>query len=168
MLWGGQKCPTAKICVPYLRALPAGMMKLALAALGAATAVVADPLACQPNDEQPMLPTYHIIGNVTKHADGTIKLEPINDCSGVTYSQGLYHVWHQCCQNHWDHVGSDIPECSHPAFHSRIVHIAFAESGHSTGAPVLCLSLVSTEFIVHCFVLTDEAAPACRLRCMRR
>jgi hypothetical protein len=59
-----------------------------------------DPLACQPNAEQPMLPIYHIIGNVTKNVDGSIKLEAINDCSGVTYSQGIYHVWHQCCQNH--------------------------------------------------------------------
>ena len=39
------------------------------------------PLACQPNAEQPMLPTFHIIGNVTKNADSTIKLEPINDCA---------------------------------------------------------------------------------------
>ena len=69
-----------------------------LAALGLAAA---DPLACQPNEEQPMLPLYHIIGNVTKNSDGSIKLEPINDCSGVTYAQGIYHVWHQCCQNHW-------------------------------------------------------------------
>ena len=45
-----------------------------------------------------MLPTFHIIGNVTKNADGSIKLEAINDCSGVTYSNGIYHVWHQCCQ----------------------------------------------------------------------
>eukprot|EP01045_Picozoa_sp_COSAG04_P014277 COSAG04_NODE_1058_length_8522_cov_2.908702_6_plen_58_part_00 len=45
-----------------------------------------------------MLPTFHIIGNVTQAADGAITLEPINDCSGVTYYKGLYHVWHQCCQ----------------------------------------------------------------------
>ena len=24
--------------------------------------------------------------------------------SGVTYYNGIYHVWHQCCQNHWDHA----------------------------------------------------------------
>jgi len=66
--------------------------------------VSADPLACQPNAEQPMLPIYHIIGNVTKHTDGSINLEAINDCSGVTYKDGIYHVWHQCCQNHWDHA----------------------------------------------------------------
>ena len=48
----------------------------------------------------------HIIGNVTKNADNSIKLEPINDCSGVTFYKGIYHVWHQCCQNHWDHVGA--------------------------------------------------------------
>ena len=45
---------------------------------------------------------------MTKNSDGSIKLEPINDCSGVTYAQGIYHVWHQCCQNHWDHVISKV------------------------------------------------------------
>lgn len=65
----------------------------------------AGPLACQPNEKYPMLPTFHIIGNVTQTTDGSIKLEPINDCSGVTFYKGIYHVWHQCCQNHWDHVG---------------------------------------------------------------
>lgn len=67
-------------------------------------AVRPDPLACQPNDAQPMIPIYHIIGNVTVAADGSVSLEPINDASGVTYYNGLYHIWHQCCQNHWDHV----------------------------------------------------------------
>jgi len=65
------------------------------------------PLACQPNDKQPMLPIFHIIGNVTMDPSGNnvSKLEPINDVSGVTYTaNGIYHVWHQCCQNHWDHV----------------------------------------------------------------
>ena len=42
------------------------------------------PLACQANDKFPMLPTFHIIGNVTQATDGSITLEPINDCSGVT------------------------------------------------------------------------------------
>ena len=69
-----------------------------------AARAAADPLACQPNAQQPMLPTFHIIGNVTARADGGIDLEPINDASGVTYYNGIYHVWHQCCQNHWDHV----------------------------------------------------------------
>jgi hypothetical protein len=40
----------------------------------------------------------HIIGNVTKSSNGDITLEPINDCSGVTFYEGLWHVWHQCCQ----------------------------------------------------------------------
>lgn len=62
------------------------------------------PLACQPNSEQPMLPIFHIIGNVTKNADGSVALEPVNDCSGVTFADGIYHLWHQCCQNHWDHL----------------------------------------------------------------
>ena len=62
------------------------------------------PLTCQDNAKFPMLPTFHIIGNVSQSTDGSIMLEPINDASGVTYYKGLYHVWHQCCQNHWDHV----------------------------------------------------------------
>ena len=63
------------------------------------------PLACQPNAVQPMLPIYHIIGNVTVSADGNVtSLEPVNDASGVTFYGGLWHVWHQCCQNHWDHL----------------------------------------------------------------
>lgn len=117
-------------------------MALALVFCGAPHGhVQADPLACQPNEEFPMLcvchatcclhprkeppmhacavclsapgairltagwrrcrPTYHLIGNVTKSSDGSIKLEPINDASGVTYKDGIYHAWHQCCQNHW-------------------------------------------------------------------
>jgi len=57
---------------------------------------------------QPMLPTFHIIGNVTPHADNrAIQLEEINDASGITYYKGIYHVWHQCCQNHFDHVISN-------------------------------------------------------------
>ena len=63
--------------------------------LVSASAAGPEPLACQPNDEQPMLPIFHIIGNVTKNADNSIKLEAINDCSGVTFYEGLWHVWHQ-------------------------------------------------------------------------
>ena len=33
-------------------------------------------------------------GNVTQAKDGSINLEPINDASGVTYYNGLYHVWY--------------------------------------------------------------------------
>jgi hypothetical protein len=62
------------------------------------------PLACQPNAEQPMLPVFHFIGNVSKNASGHIALEQINDVSGITYHEGLWHVWHQCCQDHWDHA----------------------------------------------------------------
>jgi hypothetical protein len=49
----------------------------------ALTARAEDPLACQPNNEQPMLPIYHIIGNVTQKSDGTINLEPIKCASAA-------------------------------------------------------------------------------------
>lgn len=72
---------------------PARVVAAAIVSVAAA-----DPLACQPNDQQPMLPIFHLIGNVTQAPDGSITLEPINDCSGVTYYEGLWHVWHQCCK----------------------------------------------------------------------
>eukprot|EP01051_Picozoa_sp_SAG22_P007993 SAG22_NODE_585_length_8867_cov_11.509580_7_plen_637_part_00 len=113
----GRRANSAAAAPPPRRLLAAARplswlreMKLALAAaaLAAAASSMASstpgPLACQPNEEQPMLPIYHIIGNVSKDAEGGIKLEHINDVSGVTYREGIYHVWHQCCQNHWDHV----------------------------------------------------------------
>ena len=81
----------------------ATLMSVALFAVAGASDP--SPLACQTNADQPMLPIFHIIGNVSTDSSGVVtKLEPINDCSGVTYYGGLYHVWHQCCQNHWDHV----------------------------------------------------------------
>ena len=76
------------------------------------------PLTCQDNDMFPMLPTFHIIGNVSQATDGAIKLEPINDASGVTFYNGIYHVWHQCCQNHWDHVG----DSAHLSCPFRVAH----------------------------------------------
>ena len=33
---------------------------------------------------------------------------PINDVSAVAKSGDVYHVFHQCCQNHWDHVVSKV------------------------------------------------------------
>jgi len=58
----------------------------------------ADPLACQPNALQPMLPIFHIIGNVSASGPGAnITVEAINDASGFTYSaNGITHLWHQC------------------------------------------------------------------------
>ena len=47
------------------RAAVVATLLLATAADAAATADPT-PLACQPNAEQPMLPVFHIIGNVTK------------------------------------------------------------------------------------------------------
>lgn len=79
-------------------------------ALGAAALVAggaaASPLACQPLETQPMLPIFHIIGNVTPGAGNNVTVEPINDASGITFYRGLWHVWHQCCQDHWDHCVS--------------------------------------------------------------
>ena len=49
-----------------------------LVVFGTASAAGPTPLACQPNAEQPMLPVFHVIGNVTKNTDNSIKLEPIN------------------------------------------------------------------------------------------
>ena len=66
------------------------------------------PNTCQPRASHPFLPIYHIIGNVTSDASGRIdSIEDINDVSSVILHRGIYHVFHQCCQNHWDHVVSN-------------------------------------------------------------
>lgn len=70
-----------------------------------------DPITCQPFKTKPHLPIYHIIG----HVSASLDVEQINDCSGVVKYKGLYHVFHQCCQNHWDHVVSrDLAKFVHP------------------------------------------------------
>lgn len=68
-----------------------------LAALAVARASVCAPLTSKERS-----PIYHILGN-TK--DGG--LENINDASGIVLYKGVWHVFHQCCQNHWDHVVSE-------------------------------------------------------------
>lgn len=65
------------------------------------------PNTCQPRSKHPFMPIYHIIGNVTTNDDGLVtNVESINDVSSVFLYKGIYHVFHQCCQNHWDHVVS--------------------------------------------------------------
>ena len=83
---------------------------LQLLALGAAALsglAAAEPNTCQPRSRHPFMPIYHIIGNVTSSADGGVRqVEAINDVSSAFLYKGIYHVFHQCCQNHWDHVVS--------------------------------------------------------------
>ena len=62
------------------------------------------PLTCQPPELQ--IPIFHIIGNITRNATGALVREDINDANGVFRYKGVWHVFHQCCQNHWDHVVS--------------------------------------------------------------
>jgi hypothetical protein len=70
-------------------------------------AAEAVPNTCQPRSKHPFMPIYHVIGNVTSAADGTVtRVEAINDVSSAFLYKGVYHVFHQCCQNHWDHVVS--------------------------------------------------------------
>ena len=90
------------------------MVSAASAAFGAAAVALlfagpaaAEPNTCQPRSKHPFMPIYHIIGNVTSGADGAVtKVEAINDVSSAFLYEGIYHVFHQCCQNHWDHVVS--------------------------------------------------------------
>ena len=86
-------------------------MKLILAvyavAIQATLATTPTPNTCQPRSKHPFMPIYHIIGNVTTNQDGVVtSVESINDVSSVFLYKGIYHVFHQCCQNHWDHVVS--------------------------------------------------------------
>ena len=79
------------------------------AAAMTATTAGDEPITCQPKEVHPRIPIFHIIGNVTQLDSknrSDIKLAPINDASAVVKSGDVYHIFHQCCQNHWDHVVS--------------------------------------------------------------
>ena len=76
---------------------------LTLGFLMVASIAQATPNTCQPREAEPLLPIFHIIGNVTGEA-GHLTIENINDISAIVLYKGIYHVFHQCCQNHWDHM----------------------------------------------------------------
>jgi len=92
----------------YAYHLFAAMRALIIVAFAAVAETT--PNTCQPRSTQPFMPIYHIIGNVTSDATGQVtQVESINDVSSVIEwppKSGLYHIYHQCCQNHWDHVVS--------------------------------------------------------------
>lgn len=81
------------------------------------------PLTCQPLALHPLIPIFHIIGSVSvnKSLPGGLEFEHINDANGIFSYKGVWHVFHQCCQNHWDHVVSSdlvhwkrLPSPVHP------------------------------------------------------
>ena len=95
-----------------IAAAPAGMKLLLMAAAAAAAAAApsADlppPRECRPRADAPYLPIFHIVGNITETGGGSFTTEAINDVSKIMEYKGVWHVFHQCCQNHWDHVVSD-------------------------------------------------------------
>ena len=69
---------------------------------------MAPALMCQPLGFAPLIPIFHIIGSVSvnKSLPGGLEFEHINDVNGIFQYRGVWHVFHQCCQNHWDHVAS--------------------------------------------------------------
>ena len=44
----------------------------------------------------------------TDATDKVTQVEAINDVSSAFLYKGIYHIFHQCCQNHWDHVVSKV------------------------------------------------------------
>ena len=71
-----------------------------------AAASSATPNTCQPRADQPLMPIFHIIGNITG-TGRTLSAEHINDVSAVVMHGGLYHIFNQGNGNYWDHVVSD-------------------------------------------------------------
>ena len=53
-------------------------------------------------------PTYHIVNNVTKHADGHASMEPLNDANGIFLYGGIYHVMNQAGGGNWTHVRENL------------------------------------------------------------
>ena len=85
-----------------------GVMRRAVALLLApgllSSSLEAAPITCQPLrafSGASDFPTYHIMGHVSGSVGKGIGREAINDCSGIVNHRGVYHVFHQCCQNHW-------------------------------------------------------------------
>jgi hypothetical protein len=71
---------------------------------------------CQPASAQPNWPTYHIVNNVTKHADGHLTMEALNDANGVFEYRGIYHVMNQAGGGNWTHaISSDLVHWFHIA-----------------------------------------------------
>ena len=62
---------------------------------------------CQPASEQPDWPTFHIVNNVTKHEDGHLTVEALNDANAVFHYGGLYHVMNQAGGGNWTHAISN-------------------------------------------------------------
>ena len=62
----------------------------------------------------PSWPTYHIINNVTKHADGHLSVEPLNDANAIFLYKGIYHVMNQAGGGNWTHaVSNDLVHWKH-------------------------------------------------------
>ena len=95
--WSGLKGLTTKIMVAHL-----ALLGLLLLAAGSS----ATPNTCQHRADQPLMPIFHIIGNITG-TGRTLSAEHINDVSAVVMHGGLYHIFNQGNGNYWDHVVSD-------------------------------------------------------------
>ena len=76
----------------------ASMSALLAALLLPAALSPALPITCQPFQQHPDFPSFHIMGYVSEREGGALGRESINDCSGVIHYRGVYHVFHQCCQ----------------------------------------------------------------------
>ena len=58
------------------------------------------PLTCQPREREPLLPIFHIIGNVTGQ-QGSLNIESINDVSSILLHKGEMSPqqwWAYCCR----------------------------------------------------------------------
>eukprot|EP01047_Picozoa_sp_COSAG01_P063954 COSAG01_NODE_8379_length_2807_cov_12.130355_2_plen_510_part_00 len=73
--------------------------------LAVASAAAVDQ--CQPHAVRPWWPTYHIVGNVTRNADGSLPVKPahINDANAIFQYKQVFHVMHQSART-WGHLTS--------------------------------------------------------------
>ena len=71
---------------------------------------------CQSAAAQPNWPTFHIVNNVTKHADGHLSMENLNDANAVFEYKGIYHVMNQAGGGNWTHaISNDLVHWFHIA-----------------------------------------------------
>jgi hypothetical protein len=98
------------------------------------------PITCQPPELQ--IPIFHIIGNITRTGAGALVRENINDANGVFKWRGVYHIFHQCCQNHWitSSAGTSCggKDCRHQCTQTMTRSTGTTLTAPSTAAPRYC------------------------------
>lgn len=90
---------------PHASATAAALVYVAVAhGVAADTAV-----QCTAPNVEPNWPTYHVMNNVPRKADGTLSIRALNDANAIFYYKGLFHMMEQAGGGTWTHeISNDL------------------------------------------------------------